>query len=313
MEQIQHKYVNIRGLTLHVAETGTGPSVVVFLHGFPEIWYSWRYQMIAVANAGFRAIAPDCRGYGLSEHPPEPEKTTFNNLVDDLLALLDFFNIPKAFLVAKDFGVRPAYHFALLHPEKVLGVVTLGIPFLLTGPQVFPREHLPDGFYMLRWQEPGRAEADFGRFDVKTVVRNIYILFSGCELPVAKEDQEIMDLVHPSTPLPSWFTEEDLANYASLYEKSGFRTALQVPYRAWLEDYGIPEPDLKVHVPAMLIMGEKDYAFRFPGMAEYISGQVKEYVPDLKITYLPEGSHFVQEQFPDEVNQLIITFLNKHI
>jgi len=80
-------------------------------------------------------------------------------------------------------------------------------------------------------QEPGRAEADFGRFDVKTVIKNIYILFSGSKPPTAREDQEIMDMVDPSTPLPPWFSEEDLAVYASLYEKSGFRYPLQVPYR----------------------------------------------------------------------------------
>ena len=80
-------------------------------------------------------------------------------------------------------------------------------------------------------QEPGRAEADFGRFDAKTVIRNIYILFSRSEIPIAAENQEIMDMVDSSRPLPPWFTEEDLAAYGALYEKSGFRTALQVPYR----------------------------------------------------------------------------------
>ncbi|KAL7000365.1 hypothetical protein U1Q18_001514 [Sarracenia purpurea var. burkii] len=311
MENIQHKYVDVRGLKLHVAEIGTG-SAVVFLHGFPEIWYSWRHQMVAVAGAGFRAIAPDYRGYGLSQQPPEPEKTTFRDLVDDLLALLDLFGIPKVFVVGKDLGGRPAYHFALLYPQRVSGVITLGVPFVLAGPQPFPLQSFPKGFYMFRWQEPGRAEKDFGRFDVKTVVKNIYILFSGSELPAAREDQEIMDLVHPSTPLPPWFSEDDLANYANLYENSGFRTPLQVPYRAWQEDYGVS--DLQVKVPALLIMGEKDYVYKFPGMAEYITtGKVKDYVPDLEITYVPEGTHFVQEQFPDQVNQLIIAFLKKHI
>ena len=80
-------------------------------------------------------------------------------------------------------------------------------------------------------QEPGRAEADFGRYDAKTVVRNIYILFSRSEIPIAPENKEIMDLVDASTPLPPWLTAEDLATYGDLYEKSGFRTALQVPYR----------------------------------------------------------------------------------
>lgn len=80
-------------------------------------------------------------------------------------------------------------------------------------------------------KEPGRAEADFGRFDAKTVVRNVYILFSKSEVPLAQENQEVMDLVDPSTPLPPWFTEEDLATYGALYEKSGFDTAMKVPYR----------------------------------------------------------------------------------
>lgn len=86
-------------------------------------------------------------------------------------------------------------------------------------------------WYSSNSQEPGRAEADFGRLDVKSVIRNIYILFSRSEIPVAGDDQEIMDIVDLSTPLPPWFTEEDLAAYASLYEKSGFRLPLQVPYR----------------------------------------------------------------------------------
>ncbi|MBA0698054.1 hypothetical protein Goari_021563 [Gossypium aridum] len=95
MEKIQHSHVQVRGLKLHVAQIGTGPKVVLFLHGFPEIWYSWRHQMIAVANAGFRAIAFDSRGYGLSDHPPEPEKANFKDLVDDVVALLDLLGINK--------------------------------------------------------------------------------------------------------------------------------------------------------------------------------------------------------------------------
>uniref|UniRef100_A0A2N9IDJ0 AB hydrolase-1 domain-containing protein n=1 Tax=Fagus sylvatica TaxID=28930 RepID=A0A2N9IDJ0_FAGSY len=230
MDQIQHNFIHVRGLKLHLAEIGSGPHVVVFLHGFPEIWYTWRHQMMAVANAGFRAIAPDYRGYGLSDPPPEPEKATFSDLISDLLGILDALQIDKVFLIAKDFGTRPAYVFANFHPERVLGVVTMGVPYLPPGPTTF-YQNLPKGFYISRWREPGRAEADFRRFDAKTVVRNVYILFSRSEIPIAAENQEIMDLVDPSTPLPPWFTEEDLAAYGALYEKSGFQTALQVPYR----------------------------------------------------------------------------------
>ncbi|KAL4626731.1 hypothetical protein ACB092_05G118800 [Castanea dentata] len=231
MDQIQHKFIDVaRGLKLHLAEIGCGPHVVVFLHGFPEIWYTWRHQMMAVANAGFRAIAPDYRGYGLSDRPPEPAKASLTDFLTDLLGILNALQLPKVFLIAKDFGARPAYLFANLHPERVLGAVTMGVPYLPPGPTTF-HKYLPEGFYISRWREPGRAEADFGRFDAKTVVRNIYILFSKSEIPIAAENQEIMDLVDPSTSLPPWFTEDDLAAYGALYEKSGFLTALQVPYR----------------------------------------------------------------------------------
>ncbi|KAL3849869.1 hypothetical protein ACJIZ3_011751 [Penstemon smallii] len=312
MEEIEHKYVEINGLKLHVAEIGSESSTaVVFLHGFPEIWYSWRHQMIPVAKAGFRVVAPDCRGYGLSDPAPEPENTTVADFLSDNLALLDALSISKAILVAKDFGAQVAYLFALMYPEKVMGLVTLGIPFLPPGPFQF-NELLPEGFYVSRFQKPGRAEADFARFDTKTVVRNIYILFSRSEIPIADENQEIMDLVDSSTPLPPWFTEEDLEAYGTLYEKSGFRTALKVPYRSLDEEFN-NITNVKIEAPTLLIMGEKDYAMKFPGIEDYVrSEQAKMFVPKLETIYLPEGTHFVQEQLPEQVNKLILNFLKDY-
>ncbi|PHU26511.1 hypothetical protein BC332_04843 [Capsicum chinense] len=311
MEGIEHKYVEVNGLKLHVAETGNGNSpVVVFLHGFPEIWYSWRHQMIAVAKAGYRAIAPDFRGYGLSDQPPQPEKTTFLDLTNDILALLDALNISKVFLIGKDFGSFIVSQFVNLYEEKVSGFIVMGVPFLPPKPLQF-KQGIPEGFYISRFAEPGRAEADFGRLDAKTVVRNIYILFSRSELPIANENQEIMDIVQPSTPLPPWFSEEDLTAYGALYEKSGFRTAMQVPYRSLHEELNITDPT--VHVPALFIKGEKDYFLKFPGIEDYISGGLlKSLVPNLQIVNLPEGTHFVQEQLPDEVNPLVLEFLTKN-
>ncbi|XP_039008963.1 epoxide hydrolase B-like [Hibiscus syriacus] len=119
-----------------------------------------------------------------------------------------------------------------------------------------------------------------------------------------------MDLVDPLTPLPPWFTNDDLDAYATLYRNSGFRTALQVPYRRSRMDYGVTDP--KVMAPSLLIMGE-DYFMKFPGIEEYIrKGTVKQFMPNLDITCMPEGNHFVQEQFPEQVNEHIISFLNKN-
>ncbi|KAF5811915.1 putative soluble epoxide hydrolase [Helianthus annuus] len=311
MDQIVHKFVQVNGVKLHLAEIGNESSpTVVFVHGFPEIWYSWRHQMIAVAAAGFRAISLDCRGYGLSDPPPDINKFGFSDIVDDILAIIDSLAINKIFIVAKDAGVRSAYVFTLRYPTRVTGVITLGIPHTPFGGPRYLTE-LPEGFYINRWREPGRAEADFGRLDVKTVVRNIYIMFSRSEIPIASENQEIMDIVDASTPLPSWFTEEDLSAYAALYEKSGFHNSLKVPYRVIEEEYGIEDPVIKN--PMLLIIGEKDYFLKFPGIEDFIkSGMVKQFASDLEVEYLPEGGHFVQEQFPEKVNPLIIAFLRKH-
>ncbi|KAM0906826.1 hypothetical protein ACQ4PT_016529 [Festuca glaucescens] len=308
-QEIEHTHLPIRGLNLHVAQVGKDElGTVVFLHGFPEIWYTWRHQMLAVAAAGYRAIAPDSRGYGLSGQPPEDEEATWEDLVADVLAILDALSIPKAFMVGKDFGAMPAYDFALRHPDRTRGVMCLGIPF---SPVPLVLNTMPEGFYILRWREPGRAEADFGRHDVRRVVRTIYILFSRSEIPVADEGQEIMDLADLSTPLPPWFTEEDLDAYAALYEKSGFRYPLQIPYRGLHRM--TKHVDAKFQVPVFMVMGEKDYCFKFPGFETAMrSGIMNTFAPDLKITYIPEGSHFVHEQFPEQVNDLLLGFLKDH-
>ncbi|XP_057816609.1 uncharacterized protein LOC131029939 isoform X2 [Cryptomeria japonica] len=309
MEKIQHKFVNVGELKLHVAEIGSGPDVLL-LHGFPEIWYSWRHQMIALADAGFHAIAPDFRGFGLSDQPSQIENASFVDLVEDLANLVDALGIQK------DFGAGIAYYFYLLHPERVRGIVTLGVPYIRPGPQTIHLDSFPQGFYIRHWQEPGKGLADFGRFDVKAVVRNTYTLFSGSELPVAEEGKEIMDLYDPATPLPSWFTEDDLKTYSSLYEKSGFAYPLQLTYVGISRNWGKLEEitDYTIKSPSFVIMGTKDYILKFPGMEYYINSEMlKSDVPNLEVQFLSEGSHFVQEQFPQEVNKLLIGFLNQQL
>ncbi|KAJ3682234.1 hypothetical protein LUZ60_014807 [Juncus effusus] len=308
--EIEHTHLPINGLNLHIAQIGKDElGTVVFLHGFPEIWYSWRHQMIAVAKAGYRAIAPDWRGYGLSDQPQDPQNAAGEDLIADLLGILDAFSLTKVYFVGKDFGAYPAYQFAFLHPNRTCGVVSIGIPFAVPSP--FSWDSLPEGFYIKRWKEAGRAEADFGRFDVKRVIRTVYILFSKSEIPIAQEGQEIMDLADLSTPLPEWFTEEDLSVYASLYEKNGFDYPLQIPYRKLGTGDNVADP--KIEVPVLLIMGEKDYCFKFPGFSESIKdGIMQKSVPDLEISFIPEGCHFAQEQFPEQVNEMIINFLKGH-
>ncbi|RLN30978.1 bifunctional epoxide hydrolase 2-like [Panicum miliaceum] len=135
--------------------------------------------------------------------------------------------------------------------------------------------------------------------------------FYRSEIPIAKLGQEIMDLADDSTPMPYWFREEDLSAYTNLYEKSGFITALQIPYRTKPAKAEYAKP--RFAMPMFAIMGQKDYILKFPALKDYISSEkLKEIAPDHEITYIPEGSHFVQEQFPEFVNQLMIDFVCKH-
>ncbi|XP_034701039.1 uncharacterized protein LOC117926063 [Vitis riparia] len=150
--------------------------------------------------------------------------------------------LEQAFLVGKDFGALPAFQVAVVHPERVSGVIILGVPFTPPGAFAIQMQLLPKGFYVQR-----------------------------SELQVASDDKEIMDFVDPSTPLPVWFTEEDLKVYSSLYENSGFHT-----------DCGVKDP--KITAPGLLIVGEKDYVLKSPRMEEYIkSEKVKEFMPNLEI------------------------------
>ncbi|CAN1221760.1 hypothetical protein LINGRAPRIM_LOCUS379 [Linum grandiflorum] len=117
-------------------------------------------------------------------------------------------------------------------------------------------------------------------------------------MPTAAQNQEIMDLVDPSTPLPSWFSEEDLSAYGALYHK-----------------LDMPTTEQKLNMPALLIMGAKDYCLKFPGVEDYIHNDaaMKQFVPDLETVFMDQGNHFVQEQLPEEVNHLILGFLEARI
>ncbi len=128
MTEIAHRTLATNGISLHIAEAGTGP-LVVLLHGFPESWYSWRHQLPALAAAGFHAVAPDMRGYGQSDAPPEVEAYDQVTLAADIAGLIDALGADDAVVVGHDWGAPVAWHTALLHPERCRAVAALGVPY----------------------------------------------------------------------------------------------------------------------------------------------------------------------------------------
>ena len=127
--EIRHRTVDSNGIRMHLAEAGEGP-VVVLCHGFPESWYSWRHQLVALAEAGYHAVAPDQRGYGQTDRPEAIEAYTLLHLVGDIVGVLDALGAPTAVVVGHDWGAPVAWHAALLRPDRFRAVIGLSVPFI---------------------------------------------------------------------------------------------------------------------------------------------------------------------------------------
>ncbi len=155
MEGIEHRIVSVNGIKMHIAEKGEGP-VVLFLHGFPEFWYSWRNQINALSSLGYHAVAPDLRGYGDTEAPTSITSYTCLHIVDDLVALIDSLGVKQVFLVAHDWGAVMGWYLCMFQPERVKAFVCLSVPFKQRNPQMKPieimRGFFGDDYYICRFQ-----------------------------------------------------------------------------------------------------------------------------------------------------------------
>lgn len=155
MDQIKHKTLFANGINMHVAEIGQGPPVL-FLHGFPELWYSWRHQMLSLSSLGYRSIAPDLRGYGDTDAPPSAASYTALHVVGDLVALLDALALDRVFLVGHDWGAIVAWYFCLLRPDRIRALVNMSVVFSPRNPKRKPIESLRaafgDDYYICRFQ-----------------------------------------------------------------------------------------------------------------------------------------------------------------
>jgi pimeloyl-ACP methyl ester carboxylesterase len=155
MEKIEHTTVHTNGIKMHVASIGSGP-VILFLHGFPELWYSWHHQLLSLSALGYRAIAPDLRGYGDTDAPSSASSYTPLHIVGDLVGLLDALAVDRVFLVGHDWGAAMAWYFCLLKPDRVKALVNTSVVFRSRNPSRKPvqtmRAMMGDDYYMCRFQ-----------------------------------------------------------------------------------------------------------------------------------------------------------------
>ena len=320
MSEITHRTIETNGIRMHVAEAGRGP-LVVMCHGFPESWYSWRHQLMALAAAGYHAVAPDMRGYGQTDAPEAMEAYTLLHLVGDIVGLVAALGEKAAVVAGHDWGAPVAWHAALLRPDIFRAVVGLSVPFRPRG-SARPTTVMPQTdeamFYQIYFQAPGVAEAELGR-DPRATIRRLLYTGSG-DLPTRGDGTGLVGMVRRGggfleytvdpEMLPAWLTDADIAFYAGEYARTGFRGGLNWYRnidRNWelLASYA----GALVSVPALYVAGDRDLVVRFPSMNQLIPN-LSKFVPQLRRTVmLPGCGHWTQQERPAEVNAAMLAFL----
>ncbi|CAI0423392.1 unnamed protein product [Linum tenue] len=318
-QSITHSTISTNGINMHVASIGIGPATILFLHGFPELWYTWRHQLISLSALGYRCIAPDLRGFGDTDAPSSPAKYTAFHIVGDLVGLLDALKIDKVFLVGHDWGAAMAWYFCRLRPDRVTAVVNLSVPPLRQSPafnfvEAF-RAAYGDEYYFCRFQEVGKVEEEFAEVETGKLMVKLFTLFSKPDPPMVPRETGFRGLPDPPS-LPSWLSEEDVQYYASKFQKSGFTGGLNY-YRALPLTGELMGPwaggDSKYTVPAKFIVGDQDVVYVMVGIKDYIhSEEFKKEVPLLEEVVVMEGvPHFPNLVKPHEITQHILDFIKR--
>nr|AAM28292.1 epoxide hydrolase [Ananas comosus] len=317
MEGIVHRTVEINGIAVHVAEKGgdDAAAAVLLLHGFPELWYSWRHQIVGLAARGYRAIAPDLRGYGDTSAPPSVNSYTLFHLVGDVVALLDALELPQVFVVGHDWGAAIAWTLCMIRPDRVKALVNTSVAHMPRNPSVSPVHQIKhlygDNIYVCRFQEPGVAEAEFAEVGTKNVLRKILTMRDPRPSSLTHKD---WGSTGEEIALPSWLSEEDLDYYASKFEKTGFTGGMNY-YRCMNLNWELTAPwaGAKIQVPTKFIVGDLDLTYHYPNIQDYIhKGGFKNEVPLLEEVVVLEGvGHFIQQERAEEVTDHIYNFIKK--
>jgi pimeloyl-ACP methyl ester carboxylesterase len=307
------RFVQSNGLRMHVLEEGSGP-LVVLLHGFPEFSGTWRHQLRALAAAGYRAVAPDQRGYGQTDAPEREDAYTIFHLVGDVIGLLDALGEDQAVVVGHDWGAPVAWNAALLRPDRIRAVVGMSVPARHrppAPPTEFMRKRFGDNYYQLRFQRPDVAEHDFGP-DVRAMLRTLMHAASGDVLPEhrwqpATGGPFLAGLVDPGRA-PAWLGEDQLDALTSVFVRTGFRGGLcwyRNMDRSW--ELSAPFAGRTIDQPSMFLIGDADPGY--PGARPAIDALPQIARGLRRSLIMPGVGHWIAEERPAEVNAALVDFL----
>ena len=315
---VSFRFIEANGLRMRIAEMGQGP-LVLMAHGWPESWYSWRHQFAALANAGYRVVAPDMRGYGETDAPANVNDYDIVQLAGDMVGVLDALNEETAIMVGHDWGSIVAWNTVLMHPQRFTALIAMSVPYGGRAPRS-PLENWRDTFgdnfyYILYHNEPGGvAEAEYDA-DPRGLLSRLYLSPNS-----PREAPEITDRERSAggwigrlgapRGLPDWLTREDLDYVVSQFENAGFRGGVNY-YRNFGRNWEItPHLDgVKVQVPTLFIAGERDVVIGGATQAA-LTDSMSRVVEDLRgVVLFPDIGHWVQQEAPEQTNAAMLEFL----
>lgn len=310
MTAIKHSQIKVGEIELHVTELGQGDPVLL-VHGFPDLARGWRLQMEALAAAGYRAIAPDMRGYGRSSAPADAQAYTPFHTVGDLVGLLDALELPTAAIVGHDFGASIAWHAALFRPDRFTAVFCASVPFTPLGGPSFLDQIAASGaetFYMFDQMTP---QADALWADA-AVTYPAFLYWSSGSPPAAERWDPMkgnVDMVRPApVPSPPWADRDDIAFAVSEFQRTGFHAPLNY-YRSIQPFYALTDAfsGLTIRQPSFYLVGEVD---ALNVMRKATEQQLRAGLPGLRgFVELAGVGHWPNREAPQEYNDALLGFL----
>jgi epoxide hydrolase 4 len=278
---VSHSYAEVNGVRLHYVEAGSGP-LILLLHGFPEFWYSWRHQIPALAQAGYHVVAPDMRGYNLSEKPVSWREYDAETLANDIAGLVRHLGAERVYLVGHDWGAAVAYFTAMRHPELLERLAILNVPHperMLSGFRTL--RQLRKSWYMFFFQIP--------RLPEWLMTRNGFAL-----------GKRLL-----STDSPGAFSDSDLEQYVRAWSQPGGLTGMVNYYRAALRrsPRAATAELVPIEAETLVIWGMRDRH-----LGSELAEPSPRWVSSVRVERLPDATHWVQHDAPERVNELLIEF-----
>lgn len=307
----QHR-IQVNGIELSVHVTGAeeGPPIWL-LHGFPECWHSWREQIRALAAAGYRVFAPEMRGYGQTTSPAAIADYDLLTLCGDIQQAMDHFGHAQVVMVGHDWGAVVAWHLALLEPQRVTRLITMSVPFAgrARRPVIeIMRELYADRFnYILYFQEPGIAETELNA-DIERTLR-LFMQDQDVFLQKKPPSARLFEGVAAPGALPQWCSQADLDVYVNTFADHGFRGPLNW-YRNFERNWQRTEclAGQQVLQPTLFLIGDRDPVGIFEA---HTLKRMPDSVPHLEQHVLPNCGHWIQNEQSQQVNTLMLAFLQK--